>query len=1093
MRIPSLLVLICFLVNTVAGSLPAAKAEEFILPPPGLMVRLSPEFNPPVLKGIKVHRGNPFLLDFILDQGDSPVLKQDEASKLIKYFLAGVTIPEKDLWVNLSPYEKDRIIPDTFALTEMGRDLLGEDYMLKQVTASLIYPEDELGRKFWKRIYQEAAVKFGTTDIPVNTFNKVWIVPQKAVIYENAKAGTAYVVESRLKVMLEQDYLSLEKHGAVSAMPRSVRRDAASVGANIIREIIIPELTKEVNSGKNFSILRQVYNSLILAAWYKKKIKDSILAQVYADRNKVEGVNGVAPFEKEKIYRYYLQAFRKGVYNYVKEEQDPITRGWVPRKYFSGGVAVSGYLEEATSTVSDDKNLPGRTGRAKDITVNLVPEYGPAADSAQASPPFYVSAKDIFARLGGSTMQVNQIQFKITYERIVSKDTAANIFLLRDQMGHVMGEIFLLPVELQGGERGLAVISADMVIEGQGLLTGFLDALIRRFNEQRITLDFIDFKSIWNKQTYADILDQIRAVRSYIPENDRLLIADIDKFSRRLKKKGDVLSLAYQARIRSLVYDYHRNAKRWENIPQLKHLNDLIKPTPFVRIGRKLGFSRAEASFTDGSLFNIRCWKPEGVDSAMASRSRDVAKMRSIFHEMDGADIHGKDRLYRAIHASVFLQRIPATKGYFFLMDRMARIGEIQFDAVVNRAGKRGLEISWAYLEERYQQQGVVGGFLEGLIKELARQGIKIDFLAFAPVVNKETFLNILEQIKSEQSFLPERYKGLKPRVSRYIKKLKQQGEGIDIRRLSDLVYEYDSYRSRWRNIPQLKTVDEMIKTTPFVRLARKLGFGRSEVYYTDKILNIRSWIGNDTAQPSAEESFIANFLNASLRQKDKAFDVKVTDNLMGDSIQVIYKDGRTNDELFRLYAGTEGRSLNEFNYMVTLEGQKLRMRSEEIFEKLLLAVDGLSFQKTGQHINVFEVPLVPVLREGSRSGYDFFRDFFKPYGIAVQRHKFNTGDGVRVILTDEFWQKLADKHAVDRAMTNKGGIDFSADKFNVQVQNQGPAIRFDLGPAMLKRLQNAAGFAPVIINIRPVPDLRMFLGVNVSVSPDGAVGRYGH
>ena len=39
----------------------------------------------------------------------------------------------------------------------MGRDLLAEDYMLKQITASLIYPEDETGKKFWKRIYEEAA------------------------------------------------------------------------------------------------------------------------------------------------------------------------------------------------------------------------------------------------------------------------------------------------------------------------------------------------------------------------------------------------------------------------------------------------------------------------------------------------------------------------------------------------------------------------------------------------------------------------------------------------------------------------------------------------------------------------------------------------------------------------------------------------------------------------------------------------------------------------------------------------------------------------------------------------------------------------
>src|ERR1700685_4311083 len=134
-----------FLLNSF-GPIPMVQAQEFVLPKPGVMVPLSPEFNPPILKGIKVHPDNPFKFDFILDQGDAYTRHPErnegsqqeqlktESTKLIKYFLAGLTIPEKDLWVNLSPYEKDRIIPTSFGLTEMGRDLLAEDYMLKQIT-----------------------------------------------------------------------------------------------------------------------------------------------------------------------------------------------------------------------------------------------------------------------------------------------------------------------------------------------------------------------------------------------------------------------------------------------------------------------------------------------------------------------------------------------------------------------------------------------------------------------------------------------------------------------------------------------------------------------------------------------------------------------------------------------------------------------------------------------------------------------------------------------------------------------------------------------------------------------------------------------
>ena len=151
MRTPvSFIILVSFLITSVIGPLPAYAQEDFRLPVPGVMVRLSPPLDPPILKGIKVDPNNPFRFDFILDVGDgskpslngrvmNPPLRT-EFEKLIKYFLTSLTIPEKDLWVNLSPYEKDRIVPQEFGQTEMGRDLLAQDYILKQITASIIYP-----------------------------------------------------------------------------------------------------------------------------------------------------------------------------------------------------------------------------------------------------------------------------------------------------------------------------------------------------------------------------------------------------------------------------------------------------------------------------------------------------------------------------------------------------------------------------------------------------------------------------------------------------------------------------------------------------------------------------------------------------------------------------------------------------------------------------------------------------------------------------------------------------------------------------------------------------------------------------------------
>jgi hypothetical protein len=355
MRTPlSILIAVVYLCNSLYPT--PIYAQELLLPKPGSMVPLSPSFAPAVLKGIKVHPENPFQFDFILDKGDGylndEAIKQ-ESTRLIKYFLSSLTVPEGDLWVNLSPYEKDRIVPEAFGQTEMGRDLLAQDYLLKQITASLIYPEDELGKKFWNRVYAEAQKKFNTTNIPVNTFNKVWIVPDKALVYENTQAGTAYVVESRLKVMLEEDYLAVQKNTVIArstsdeAIPKdkiaspTARNDASALGSQIIREIVIPELTREINQGKNFAQLRQVYQSLILAFWYKRKIKDSILSLVYQDKNKVAGLTVISTQEDikdtELIYQQYLKAFKKGVFNYIKEEEDVI----ILRVRVSGILAVS--------------------------------------------------------------------------------------------------------------------------------------------------------------------------------------------------------------------------------------------------------------------------------------------------------------------------------------------------------------------------------------------------------------------------------------------------------------------------------------------------------------------------------------------------------------------------------------------------------------------------------------------------------------------------------------------------------------------------------------------------------------------------------
>ncbi|MBZ0166420.1 MAG: GNAT family N-acetyltransferase, partial [Candidatus Omnitrophica bacterium] len=291
-----------------------------------------------------INPAEPFQLDFIVDTGQSGrngEALEEEKIRLIKYFMASLTVPEDDLWVNLSPFEQQRIIPEKFGLTDMGRDLLAQDYLLKQLTATLMYPEEQLGQSFWDRVYQKAQEQYGTTDVPVNTFNKVWIVPEEAVIYEQGNA--AFIVKTHLKVMLEEDYIALDKNLAqrTQALGKDINTDedaVNSLASEVIREVILPAIEEEVNHGRNFATLRQIYHSLILASWYKESIKQSLINQLYSDQNKINGIDIDDREAKERIYRQYIAAFEEGVYDYIKEELDPVTQEVIPRKYFSGGV-----------------------------------------------------------------------------------------------------------------------------------------------------------------------------------------------------------------------------------------------------------------------------------------------------------------------------------------------------------------------------------------------------------------------------------------------------------------------------------------------------------------------------------------------------------------------------------------------------------------------------------------------------------------------------------------------------------------------------------------------------------------------------------
>jgi hypothetical protein len=358
-------------------------AREFSmaqLPLPGTALKASLPMAPVLLQGLVLYPQQPLHFRFIVGQGETAAdaaTLQEESTRMMKYFLAAVTIPAQDQWVNLSPFEKERMVPEELGQTDLGRDLLAQDYVLKQFTASLLSPDTDLGRAFWARVQSGSMDTVGAADMAADVFNKVWVMPETAEVYEQGQA--VYVTKARLKVMLDSDYSA----GQALAQSTAITDNASSREAvkNVMRAMILPVIEKEMNEGAQFAVARQIYYAGILASWYRGKIKDSLMASAYMDQARVQGIDLDDKSLKEQIYQRYIAAYKKGVVNFIREEEDLATGMVMPRRYFSGGMNQVSLPPAAMITRTTET-----PDAAMAVTVDFAAQSERAADRWQAGP-----------------------------------------------------------------------------------------------------------------------------------------------------------------------------------------------------------------------------------------------------------------------------------------------------------------------------------------------------------------------------------------------------------------------------------------------------------------------------------------------------------------------------------------------------------------------------------------------------------------------------------------------------------------------------------------------------------------------------------
>ncbi|MFA5286766.1 MAG: hypothetical protein WC394_00630 [Candidatus Omnitrophota bacterium] len=276
----------------------------------------------------------------LLDKGDQfqglspkgtvPEL-ESVAKDLLNYFFVGISLPNDTFWVNLRPDSPDNIIDPLLAQTEVGKILLEADFQLKKDTARATSPETPEGKEYRKRLYQKAAELYGNQNITIPTLTRPWIVPDEIIIREST--DSAYIYKATLKVILEQDYL---KDSAVYNFKDDRLKELNEFSSQLIREIILPKLTKEINSSKRYASLRQIYYSLIMAQWFKARFYDKGgLYSRIIDRKIIIGMTSKEYWSKTIYFQAYQKSFKDGEYNIQEPAYSAF--GQTIRSYFSGG------------------------------------------------------------------------------------------------------------------------------------------------------------------------------------------------------------------------------------------------------------------------------------------------------------------------------------------------------------------------------------------------------------------------------------------------------------------------------------------------------------------------------------------------------------------------------------------------------------------------------------------------------------------------------------------------------------------------------------------------------------------------------------
>lgn len=234
------------------------------------------------------------------------------ASRLVSdAFLVFLTIPDRDLWVNLHPAEPRRIIPASLGQTDVGRIMLEADFQLKRDAGALMKTQPFAGAEralvdsivSRHRRSHDVLRRWGST-------GRVEISSATSKVFARESGGGIFIQGAVLDVVFEQKKFSVLAGPSNESLEISPQEWEEFV--RLTEKWIRPRLIGRVNRAPEYENLRQVFSARILSDWYKRKrrSKGSLAPQV--DRVRLQGLTSPRHSSPETFWRTFKKDYDSG-------------------------------------------------------------------------------------------------------------------------------------------------------------------------------------------------------------------------------------------------------------------------------------------------------------------------------------------------------------------------------------------------------------------------------------------------------------------------------------------------------------------------------------------------------------------------------------------------------------------------------------------------------------------------------------------------------------------------------------------------------------------------------------------------------------